>query len=224
MVVVEDYQARVEVTDTELLAEWATEQAVPQGELVALDAGTAGWSVLAEGEVLDVTMAGSGDGDLYVRKGAAPTLERGGYDCRPYASGSAESCTISGPAEVFISIHGYSAADVTFQISKSLSETRSQVLQAGVTLDASDPEDDKLLSAALADATEIEFVRIKNSWGANRQGLPMASFTERGYHDLYMNYLDGMVANEDACPDGFDSESCVRNRRPMYYLVLPPGY
>lgn len=36
---------------------------------------------------------GSGDADLYVRFGAAPTLST--YDCRPYISGNNETCNIS---------------------------------------------------------------------------------------------------------------------------------
>jgi serine protease len=36
---------------------------------------------------------GSGDADLYVRFGSAPTTST--YDCRPYLSGNAETCTIS---------------------------------------------------------------------------------------------------------------------------------
>ncbi len=39
---------------------------------------------------------GSGDADLYVRKGAKPTTS--GYDCRPYKIGNNESCPVSSPA------------------------------------------------------------------------------------------------------------------------------
>lgn len=43
---------------------------------------------------LSFTMnGGSGDADLYVRFGAAPTSST--YDCRPYKTGNAETCTIS---------------------------------------------------------------------------------------------------------------------------------
>lgn len=38
---------------------------------------------------------GSGDADLYVRRGAAPTT--GSYNCRPYANGNSESCPFSNP-------------------------------------------------------------------------------------------------------------------------------
>jgi endonuclease I len=39
---------------------------------------------------------GSGDGDLYVRYGSAPTTTT--YDCRPYLSGNNESCSFATPA------------------------------------------------------------------------------------------------------------------------------
>lgn len=57
---------------------------------------------------LTATMSGgSGDADLYVRRGAEPTTSS--YDCRPYRYGNNESCDISNPAEdrYYISIRGY---------------------------------------------------------------------------------------------------------------------
>jgi xanthomonalisin len=38
---------------------------------------------------------GTGDADLYVKFGSAPTLSS--YDCRPYLNGNSESCTFSAP-------------------------------------------------------------------------------------------------------------------------------
>ena len=39
---------------------------------------------------------GTGDADLYVRRGSAPTDSS--YDCRPYRSGNSESCNFASPA------------------------------------------------------------------------------------------------------------------------------
>jgi hypothetical protein len=39
---------------------------------------------------------GTGDADLYVRYGSAPTMTV--YDCRPFASGNNETCTFASPA------------------------------------------------------------------------------------------------------------------------------
>ena len=50
---------------------------------------------------------GSGDADLYVRRGSQPTTSA--YDCRPYRWGNEETCNISNPAEdrYYISLRAY---------------------------------------------------------------------------------------------------------------------
>ena len=63
---------------------------------------------------------GSGDADLYVRFGSAPTT--GSYDCRPYQTGNNETCSFSAPrtGTYFIMIRGYSAySGVTLNASYS---------------------------------------------------------------------------------------------------------
>ncbi|GAB3315000.1 M20/M25/M40 family metallo-hydrolase [Luteimonas notoginsengisoli] len=59
---------------------------------------------------LAFTMSGgSGDADLYVRFGSAPTDSA--YDCRPYKSGNSEACSFASPAAGtwHVRIKGYSA-------------------------------------------------------------------------------------------------------------------
>jgi hypothetical protein len=68
---------------------------------------------VASGKTLTATLTGDGDADLYVRKGAAPTLTA--YDCRPYAGGSSEQCSVVGPGAVYVAVNGY-AASSNFQI------------------------------------------------------------------------------------------------------------
>ncbi len=75
------------------------------------------------------------------------------------------------------------------------------------------------LAAALSDAATIQFFRIKNSWG-NYHSVPSTV----GYHDLFMEYLNGPIsecatdANEapilDQCHPGV----------PLQDVVLPAGY
>ncbi len=60
-----------------------------------------------------VEMTGTGDADLYVRKGTAPTVSQ--YDCRPYKNGSAESCSGAPPGQFYVSVNGY-AASSTFSL------------------------------------------------------------------------------------------------------------
>ena len=54
-------------------------------------------------------MTGTGDADLYARKGSAPTLTE--YDCRPYEGGSVEECevTLAVGETVHYGLHGYAA-------------------------------------------------------------------------------------------------------------------
>lgn len=98
-----------------------------------------------------------------------------------------------------------------------------ELLEAGVTLDPSVPEDAQKLTNALDRYTEIQFFRVKNSWGGFRDdrtsvpGFP-------GYHDLYMDYLTSEIP---WCPDAEEPkslETCTGTRVPLGGVVLPPGY
>lgn len=55
-------------------------------------------------------MTGSGDADLYVKVGREPTMTS--YDCRPYKTGSNETCTVTlaQPAPIGVMINGYAAS------------------------------------------------------------------------------------------------------------------
>jgi vibriolysin len=54
------------------------------------------------------TWNGAGDVDLYVKFGATPTTSS--YDCRPYVSGNAETCTFTAPAvgDWYVMLNAYS--------------------------------------------------------------------------------------------------------------------
>ena len=55
------------------------------------------------------TSGGTGDADMYVRFGSAPTTST--YNCRPYQSGNTETCTFSAPSAgtYHVMLRGYSA-------------------------------------------------------------------------------------------------------------------
>ncbi|CAM2070389.1 M20/M25/M40 family metallo-hydrolase [Sulfidibacter corallicola] len=56
-------------------------------------------------------ITGTGDADLYVRFGGAPTTSS--YDCRPYLNGSSETCTQNVPngvTEAYVMVRGYTSA------------------------------------------------------------------------------------------------------------------
>ncbi|PTL81537.1 M4 family metallopeptidase [Vitiosangium sp. GDMCC 1.1324] len=74
------------------------------------------YSVVA-GTQFKVVMTGSGDPDLYVRFGAAPTTTT--YNCRPYTSGASETCDLTVPAgqsSAYVMVRGYTAATYTLNI------------------------------------------------------------------------------------------------------------
>ena len=56
-----------------------------------------------------VTSGGTGDADMYVKFGSAPTTST--YDCRPYAAGNAETCTFATPqaGTYHVMLRAYSA-------------------------------------------------------------------------------------------------------------------
>ena len=60
-------------------------------------------------------MDGTGDADLYIRVGEAPSLTL--FDCRPYSVGSVESCEVelSTPAQIHGMVHGW-YADPSFTL------------------------------------------------------------------------------------------------------------
>jgi hypothetical protein len=98
------------------------------------------------------------------------------------------------------------------------------LLEAGVTLDKEDPEQAELLDRALDASTEIEFLRVKNSWGAARPDRAFAPGMP-GYHDLHLDYLNGPIKRCTTTADGeTDTENCPFDHTPLSNVVLPPGY
>lgn len=61
-------------------------------------------------------MTGTGDADLYVKIGGTPTTSA--YDCRPYKTGSNESCkvTLAQPTTIGVMIRGYASSTSSFTI------------------------------------------------------------------------------------------------------------
>jgi hypothetical protein len=79
--------------------------------------------------------------------------------------------------------------------------------------------DQKALDAALAPEAKLEFIRIKNSWGS---GLaPNDSGEEfRGYHDLYMAYLDASLTK---CTEANGDKCATKSKaNGLTSMVLPP--
>ena len=57
-------------------------------------------------DIVVATTGGSGDADLYVRKGSRPTLSE--YDCRPWTNGNEEVCDLTESGTYFVMVKAYS--------------------------------------------------------------------------------------------------------------------
>lgn len=77
------------------------------------------------------------------------------------------------------------------------------------------------LAAALSDSAKISFIRVKNSWGSYRSDR---GFSLPGYHDLFMQYLNGPVKQCDENADGSPNAASCWNTVPLQDVVLPAGY
>ncbi len=86
---------------------------------VAIPAGASNLTIATSGA--------SGDVDLYVRYGAAPTLST--YDCRPYSGSGNESCPFASPSTgtYYVRVYGYATGTQTFTITASWTNPSANV-------------------------------------------------------------------------------------------------
>jgi hypothetical protein len=75
--------------------------------------------VLAAG-TYEFALTGTGDADLYVKVGREPSLSS--YDCRPYKSGSNETCkvTLAQPSVIGVMVNGYATSSTFKLVGKKL--------------------------------------------------------------------------------------------------------
>jgi len=86
---------------------------------------------------LKATLSGTNDADLYVQTGSQPS--KTSYSCRPYSSHSNETCSVAGPASIYVSVMGYNSADVTlvveFEDAEDVAETEESTESGDTHLD-----------------------------------------------------------------------------------------
>jgi hypothetical protein len=97
------------------------------------------------------------------------------------------------------------------------------LLKAGETLDPENADDQAKLEAALLPSTKIKFMRIKNSWGGFRDDRASAPGFP-GYHDLYLDYLNGPLKWCPSVEGAKTSSNCTGSTVPLNDVMLPPGY
>jgi hypothetical protein len=84
------------------------------------------YSTVGASAIKFVLSGGTGDADLYVKFGSAPTLQS--YDCRPYLNGNAETCEFnpSQSGNYFVMVHAYTAySGLTLTVSRAGGSTTS---------------------------------------------------------------------------------------------------
>ena len=76
------------------------------------------------GSSFRAVLSGTGDADLYVRFGAAPTAST--FNCRPYLDGSAEECNLTVPStatSAYIAINGFTASSFSLSVTYTRGST-----------------------------------------------------------------------------------------------------
>jgi hypothetical protein len=83
---------------------------------VARNASKSFSTPILEAGTYSFKMTGTNDADLYVRIGSAPTTTQ--YDCRPYKTGSSETCsvTLAQAAPIHVMVRGYSGSTSNFEL------------------------------------------------------------------------------------------------------------
>ncbi len=77
------------------------------------------------------------------------------------------------------------------------------------------------MQAALDPSAKLVFLQVKNSWGSYR---PDRHFAVPGYHDLYMDYLNGPVKRCATDADENPDLNRCYETTPWEDVTLPPGY
>ena len=145
---------------------------------------------------------GSGDADMYVKFGSAPTTSTGGYDCRSWNSGNGESCAISNvqAGTYHVLVHGYAA-------------------YSGATLTGSFTEP-STTNPTGGNSTVDNLSGSRRAWDRYTLDIPagMTKLTVTtsggsGDADLYLRFNASPTTSSYACrsQNGANSESCVIN-------------
>jgi len=160
---------------------------------------------------------GTGDADMYVKFGSAPTTSS--YDCRPYLSGNAESCTFATPqaGTWYVMIRAYAAySGVTLNGSYATACT-PPAAPTGVVASAASTTQINLSWGAVSGATEYRVYRATTSGGPYTQVGTAAttSFANTGltcgttYYYVVRSYASCESGNSaqvsaatSACPGG----------------------
>ncbi|GGK00503.1 S8 family peptidase [Luteimonas terricola] len=176
------------------------------------------WTITVPSGATNLTIAtsgGSGDADLYVRRGSQPTTST--YDCRPYRAGNAESCSFTNPqaGTWHVMVRGYSAfSGLTLTGSYTVAGGGGDQLQNGVPVTG--------LSGA---ASSERRYTIQVPTGRSQLRLQMSGGT--GDADLYLRHGSAPTTTAYTCRPYLtgNNETCTINSPAAgTWHVLVRGY
>ncbi|HEX8434934.1 MAG TPA: M4 family metallopeptidase [Archangium sp.] len=161
---------------------------------------------------LTVSIAGgTGDADMYVRFGNAPTTTQ--YDCRPYKSGNAESCTFAAPAQGtwYAMLNGFSAySGVTFSVTWKGGYVP---IEGGVQLDG---------LSGVPGSDQVYKLVVPARAGGDTNNVHVRVFNGTGNADIYVQQGSAPSLFEYECrsvKEG-NTEGCnLNNVRPGTYYI-----
>ncbi len=113
-----------------------------------------------------VTSRGEGDADLYVRRGAPPTLEQ--FDCRSQRDASAEECSTAGDGPVYVALFGATTGATT-----GADAARIEVAVEYLEQDVRDP-------ACLGRELPRDAVLVKADWRRRLDGESLPVYDTSG--------------------------------------------
>lgn len=165
---------------------------------------------------LSVNMSGgSGDADLYLRFGSAPTTSS--YDCRPYRYGNNESCTVAAPSAgtYYVRIRGYQPYSGVSLVASYDAPASGNVLQNGVPVTG--------LSATAGNWTQTYTFNVP----AGATNLRIETYGGSGDSDMYVRIGSEPTTSQYDCRPyrAGNSEACVASSAsPGVYYVRMRAY
>lgn len=145
------------------------------------------------------TQGGSGDADLYVKKGSKPSSTS--YDCRPYKDGNTESCTLENAVGTYhVMLQGY-ATFANVQLKASYSSSPIQPVENKVPTAAFTASVDSLKVSFSNQSSDSDGSIVKTAWnfGDNSTSIttaPTHSYAQAGSYQVTLTVTDNKGAQK----------------------------
>ncbi len=193
-------------------------EGVAQNNLSATTGNSLSFELQVPADATNLSIAisgGSGDADLYVRAGAAPTTSN--FDCRPYRYGNNETCQFSSPANTtyYIQLRAYNTfSGVTLIATYDQAQTSTEILSNGQTVNG--------LSGSSGSSRTY-----KIELPASSSNLTVAMSGGSGDADLYLKFGSAPSTSSYDCRPYLNgnNETCqIASPQTGTYYILVRGY